>query len=181
MAHVADYKKQEVKELADLIKKYSVIGVVDITNLPAAQMQKIRKVIRGKADFIVSKKRLMKLAIEKAKETKAGVEQLEKFLGGMPAFIFSNEDTFKLARFLEKNKSNAPAKAGQKAPEDIIVNKGPTSFMPGPVIAELSALKIKAGVEGGKIVIKEDCKVAKKGDVIPVSYTHLTLPTILRV
>ena len=166
MAHVADSKKQEVKELAELIKKYSVVGIVDITNFPAAQMQSIRKIIRQRAEFIVSKKRLMKLAIEKAKETKAGVEQLEKFLSGMPAFIFSNEDIFKLAKFLEKNKSNAPAKAGQKAPEDITVNKGATSFMPGPIIAEMSALKIKAGVEGGKIAIKEDCKVAKKGDVI---------------
>lgn len=67
---------------------------------------------------------------------------------------------------MKKNKSNAPAKAGQEAPKDIIVKAGPTSFSPGPIIGQLGKYGIKSGVEGGKLAIKADAVVAKKGDII---------------
>ena len=47
-----------------------------------------------------------------------------------------------------------------------MIPAGPTPFAPGPIIGELGMLKIKAGIEAGKVVIKEDAHVAKKGDVI---------------
>jgi len=166
MAHVAEYKKQEVKKLSDLIRKYNVIGIVNIENMPASKLQVIRAMIRDKVVFIVSKKRLMKIALEQCEGDKKGIEKLKEFLIGMPAFMFTNEDPFKLSRILDKNKSSAPAKPGQIAPKDIVVNKGPTNFTPGPIIGELSSLGIKTGVENGKIVIKEDCVVCKKGDKI---------------
>ena len=65
-----------------------------------------------------------------------------------------------------RSKSSAPARAGQVAPKDIVVNTGPTSFVPGPIIGELGAAGLKTSVEGGKIVIKEDKIVANKGEVI---------------
>ena len=158
-AKVSEAKKKEVKRLSELIRRHSAIGIVDMENMPAKQLQNMRALIRDKVRLIVSKKRLMKIAIENCKEEKKGLEKLEEFLVGMPAFMFTNEDVFKLARLLNKNKSPAPAKAGQRAPKDIIVKAGPTSFSPGPIIGELGALGIKAGVESGKVVIKEDCVV----------------------
>jgi len=95
-----------------------------------------------------------------------GIEELEQHLKGMPALIFTKENPFSLFKTLKKSKSSAPAKAGQTAPSDIKVPKGPTSFAPGPVIGELGALRIKAGVEDGKVAIKEDAIVAKEGEVI---------------
>jgi large subunit ribosomal protein L10 len=47
-----------------------------------------------------------------------------------------------------------------------MIPAGPTPFAPGPIIGELGMLKIKAGIEAGKVVIKEDAHVAKKGDVV---------------
>ena len=35
MAHVAEWKKEEVNELKSLIDKYDVIGIVDLLNIPA--------------------------------------------------------------------------------------------------------------------------------------------------
>ncbi|MEK6900311.1 MAG: hypothetical protein AABX05_04260 [Nanoarchaeota archaeon] len=67
---------------------------------------------------------------------------------------------------MQKNKSEAPAKAGQIAPRDIIVKAGPTSFAPGPIISELAAVGIKTKVNAGKLEIIQDTKVAKEGDVI---------------
>jgi len=163
-AHVSEKKKEVVAEFAELIDKYPVIGVVNMANLPTKQLQNMRSTLRdGKTVLRMTKKRLMKIAFEKAKKD---VKGLTEYFEGMPALIFTEENPFKLYSTLQKSKSTAPAKAGQKAPRDIKVSAGPTSFAPGPIIGQLGKYKIKAGVEGGKIAIKEDAVVAKKGDVI---------------
>jgi len=68
----------------------------------------------------------------------------------MPALLFTKENPFKLYNKLQKSKSSAPAKAGQTAPSEIVVPKGPTPFAPGPIIGELGALGIKTAVENIK-------------------------------
>ena len=37
MAHVAEWKKDEVNELKDLIAKSEVVGIVNLLNIPARQ------------------------------------------------------------------------------------------------------------------------------------------------
>jgi large subunit ribosomal protein L10 len=108
----------------------------------------------------------MKIALEKIKNEKKHIEELEKYLGGMPALLFANESPFKLSRTLQKSKTSAPAKANQIAPNDITINKGPTPFAPGPIISELSSVGLKVGVEAGKVAVKEDSVVAKRGEKI---------------
>jgi large subunit ribosomal protein L10 len=165
-AHAAPYKKEIVKNLANLIKENPIIGVVNMENLPAPQLQQMRAQLRGSFHITMTKRRLMKLAIAEAKANKKNIEGIEAHLGGMPALIFTKENPFKLSRTLGKSKSPAPAKAGQTAPRDIIVSKGATSFAPGPIIGELAMAGIKSGVEGGKVAIKEDSVVVKAGEKI---------------
>jgi len=112
----------------------------------------------------MDKRRIIKLAIDNSK--KENIKELEKNLEGMPALIFTKENPFNIYKILQKSKSSAPAKPGQKAPKDIIVPAGPTSFAPGPIIGELGQAGIKAGIDGGKVAIKADSLVAKKGEPI---------------
>src|SRR3989338_8774278 len=165
-AHVAEYKKEIVGNLINLISEYPIIAVVNMENLPAPQLQTMRAQLRGKFVMTMTKRRLIKLAFEAAKAKKKGIETLEAHLGGMPALIFTKENPFKLSKTLQKSKSPAPAKAGQTAPRDIVVSKGATSFAPGPIIGELAMAGIKSGVEGGKVAIKEDVVVVKSGEKI---------------
>ena len=165
-AHVAEYKKDIVKKLVALIKEYPIIGVVNMENLPAPQLQTMRAQLRGNFFITMTKRNLIKLAFEQSKSEKKGVEKLENYLGGMPALIFTKENPFMLSKTLQRNKSPAPAKPGQTAPRDIMVNKGATSFAPGPIIGELALAGIKAGVEGGKVAIKEDTVVVNAGEKI---------------
>jgi len=165
-AHVADYKKEIVSNIISLIREYPIIGVVNMENLPAPQLQTMRAQLRGKFFITMTKRRLIKLAFENAKSSKKGIEKLEPHLGGEPALIFTKENPFRLSRTLQKSKSPAPAKANQTAPRDIIVNKGATSFAPGPIIGELAMAGIKSGVEGGKVAIKEDTVVVRAGEKI---------------
>jgi large subunit ribosomal protein L10 len=95
-----------------------------------------------------------------------GISKLADSFDGMPCLVLSKDTPFKLAKLLAQNKTSAPAKAGQKAPNDIYIRAGPTPFSPGPVIGELGALGIKSGVENGKIAIKVDKLLVKSGAVI---------------
>ena len=165
-AHVAKYKKDTAEKIVEFINSYPIIGAVNMENLPGQQLQTLRAKLRKDAVLLMTKRRIMKIAIEQAKSQKEGIEELEQHLSGMPALLFTKESPFKLSRMLQKNKSPAPAKAGQTAPRDITVNKGPTSFAPGPIIGELASVGIKSGVEGGKIAIKEDSIIVRKGDKI---------------
>ena len=173
MAHVADYKKQIVEKLVHQLLSSPIIGAVNMENLPAPPLQKMRAQLRGKVDFAMTKRRFMKIAIARAKEKRKGIEDLEKYLKGMPALIFTTENPFRLYRILDKNKSPAPAKAGQIAPRDIIVPAGPTPFAPGPIIGELGQIGIKTGVEGGKVSIKQDSIVAREGEKIKPKVAEL--------
>ena len=166
MAHVAESKKKVVKEFCDLINSYPVIGVVDMENLPTAQLQKMRGQLRGKVVIRMTKRRFMNIVLDKVKDNKKGIEEMKKYLTGMPALLFTKDDPFKLAKTLKRSMSTAPAKQGQIAPKDIIVSAGPTPFSPGPVISELASAGIKTGIENGKIVVKSDAVVVKKGDKV---------------
>jgi len=163
---IPEYKKNIVDEMSDLIRESSIIALVNMSDIPAPQLQAMRREMKGKISIYMTKKRLMKIALDKSKNEKKNVEALANYFEGMPAFIFSNENPFKLSRLLQKSRTKAPAKAGQIAPSDIVINKGPTPFAPGPIISELGSIGLKVGVEGGKIAVKADTVIAKKGEKI---------------
>ncbi|MFH1399197.1 MAG: 50S ribosomal protein L10 [Candidatus Woesearchaeota archaeon] len=163
---VSKYKENRANELVELLKKYPIIGILDMRDLPAKQLQLIRRALGSTCTMFMTKRRLMAVAIEKVKKEQPSIEKIVPFLGGMPALLFTNEDPFILAKTIKKNQSSAAIKAGQIAPEDLIAKAGPTSFAPGPVIGELGALGIKASIDAGKVKIVKDSVVAKKGDII---------------
>ena len=159
-------KEKTVQEFSTLLQEYPIVGVVNMNNLPTKQLQNMRSQLRKTVVLRMTKRRLLKKAIDAAKAKKPGIEKLIPYMEGMPAMLFTKDNPFALQKKLAKNKSKAPAKAGQIAPNDIEVKAGPTTFAPGPIIGELGAVGIKAGIEGGKVTIKADSVVAKKGDVI---------------
>ena len=165
-AHVAKWKKDKVEEIKKLINQYKIVAIADMTNMPSPQLQKMRSSLRGNMRIIMTKARLMKLAIRELKDTKKGIEQLEESLKGMPSLVLTQENPFRLSKLLSKSKTKAPAKPGQLAPNDIKISAGPTPFAPGPVMGELGQLGIKTTVQEGKIHIKDDVIIVKEGAVI---------------
>lgn len=164
--HISKKKERDVASLVTLIKQYPVIGILDMTNLPALQFQRIRSKLRDVIAFRMIKKRLIKIAFDNTKNDKKGIEKLKERLTGIPALIFTKEDPFKLAKILKQEISPAAAKPGQISPDDIAIPAGPTPFIPGPMIGELGVMGIKTMVQNGKIHIREDKIIVKKGEVI---------------
>lgn len=165
-AHVSPAKKKLVKEFKQLIVKYPIVAVVNMENLPAKQLQTMRTKLRGNVELRMAKRRLIRIALEGTEKEQPGISKLAEYMKGMPALLFTSENPFSLFKTLKKNKSTAPIKAGQIAPNDIVVPAGPTGFAPGPIIGELGGFGIKSGIDGGKVAIKEDSVVAKEGEEV---------------
>jgi large subunit ribosomal protein L10 len=164
MPHIAKWKKDEVKNLKNLIEKYPVVGMANLSDIPAPQLQKMRQSLRGNARVKMSRKTLMDLALNGSKKTK--VEILVEHMEGQPALIFTDMNPFKLYKILESSKTPAPARAGSIATSNIVVPKGETGFMPGPILGELQRIGIPAKIEKGKIVITEDKTIVAEGEEI---------------
>ena len=170
---VQQYKKDKVKELTKLMDSYSVVNLLELSKLPASQIHSIKKDIRDISKVSVAKKRIIKLALEKS--NKKGLVKLFDTPVDIPALIFSNENPFKLFGILKKNKAEAFAKVGDKAPRDIVIPAGDTNLAPGPMIGTLQKAKVAARIQGDKIVIAEDSQVASEGDVINADLSSILM------
>src|SRR3989338_3892715 len=134
-AHVSKEKKKIVQDLTNLIDSKNTIMLVSIKGLPAAQFQKIKKNLGNHAEVSVPKKRILKMAIDNSK--KQEVKKLDNYLKEDIALLISDDDAFKLAETLDKEKIPIKAKAGQTAPENIRIEAGPTDLPAGPAVSEL--------------------------------------------
>ncbi len=161
--HLPRWKKEEVEEIKRGIEGHTLVGVVDMYGIPASQIQQIRRNLCGTATVKMARNTLIEHALN---ELGGSVATLNDHAGGQSALIFTNENPFKLFKLLEKTKTKMAAKPGETAPEDIVVPKGPTTFKPGPIVGELQQVGIPAAIEGGKVKIRENKTVVKKGEVI---------------
>jgi large subunit ribosomal protein L10 len=154
-------KLNEVDSIAEELNRSGVIAVLSMYKLPAAALQKVKRDLDGKVNVRFAKKSALAFSLEKA-----GKKELEQYLGNHPALLLTDMNPFKLYKFLQTNKSTAPAKAGDIAPKDIEVKSGPTDLMPGPAITTLTKVGIPAKVEAGKIAVMKDKVVCKTGDKV---------------
>ena len=166
MAHVAEWKKEEVNELKGIIDSAEVVGIVNLLNIPARQLQEMRKTLAGKATIRLSKINLMKLALEDCVDEKAKITGISDYMEGQPALVCTDMNPFRLYKILEDSKTSAPAKAGSIASDDIVVPAGDTGFPPGPFLGDLQQIGVPAKIDKGKIVVQKDTTVVKAGEEV---------------
>ena len=157
-------KAAAVEKVSELAKKYPVLAVTGLSKVRASQLMAIRKALRGHAEVFVVKNTLAILGLQKAGIKNA--DQLLSHLTGQNALIFSTYDPFKLFLTLDKNKVYLPARAGDVAPDDIMVPAGNTSLPAGPVLSEFREAGIQTKIEGGSIWVNKDSVAVKKGVAI---------------
>ena len=157
------WKQEQVSSIKDSISASKTIGVAKIRGLGAKQLQRIRKEFRDtdKARLRVSKNSLISISMKES-----GMADLADFVDDQTALVFTDLDAFDLYKVMEDGKIPAPIKAGAVAPHDIVVEKGPTSLKPGPIVGELQNLGIPAGISGGKVEIKQRKVVVKEGEKV---------------
>jgi large subunit ribosomal protein L10 len=161
--HLPAWKRKQVEEIKADSSSHALVGLVDMYGIPAAQLQLIRRNLKGKAKIRMTRNTLIKQAFQ---ELGGDIGGLLGHISGHSALIFTDDNPFRLYKQLEKTKTKMAAKPGEKAPEDIVVEKGPTSFKPGPIVGELQQAGIPAAIEAGKVRIRETKTVARKGEAI---------------
>ncbi len=164
ISSVPEIKKESVKMLSEKMKNSKTVLLASIKGLPASQFQQIKAKLRGSAEIFVAKKTLVDRALKQTE--KGALLNLKDLIGADVAIIFSDVDAFELAATLIDKQSPAKAKVGDLAPEDIRIEEGLTSLIPGPAISELGAVGLKVAVEGGKLAIKNSAVICKKGEPI---------------
>ncbi len=167
MAHVAKWKYDEVKQITDVLTQKPVIGLVEISGIPARQLQQMRGNLHGKAIIRSSKNSLILRALDDASKKVKGIEQLKDNLNGQTAIIATDMNPFKLYGKIKSTRTMAPAKGGEIAEHDIEVKKGDTPFKPGPIVGDLQKAGIPAAIQQGKVVIKKDKVIVPSGETIP--------------
>lgn len=162
-AHLPKWKVEDVEELIGKIASSRVVGVVGLREIPASNLQQMRGDLRGKVEVKMVRNTIARRALEASAPE---IRPLAEFIEDQTALIFSDENPFKLYGLLEKGKRPMPIKAGARAPKDIVVEAGETSFSPGPMVGKLQAAGIPAAIKGGKVVINQKITLAKEGDVV---------------
>lgn len=161
---VKEEKRKKVEEIKELIEGFPVIGIVDVYKFPSKELQEMRKEVREKCLIKFVKKNILLFALENSE--KENIKELEKFVPNNPLVVFSKENAFKLYSSLSSLRFETFAREFDIAPNDIVVKAGKTNLMAGPVISELSKAGIPVGVEEGKVAIKKDVVLVKKGERI---------------
>jgi len=173
MAHVADWKYGEVKNLTDFLKSNKVVGIVGIGGIPAPQMQQMRGNLHGLASIRSAKNRLILKAIDEAEKNIKGISGLKELITGQTAIISTDMNPFKLFNQIKKTRTMAPAKGGETVQNDIEVKAGDTPFKPGPIVGELQKVGIPAAIQEGKVIIKSDKVVVTAGNKIPTDVAQM--------
>ncbi|MDP6324454.1 MAG: 50S ribosomal protein L10 [Candidatus Thalassarchaeaceae archaeon] len=166
MPKAASWKKDRVSDLTDLLKKDGVVGIIDVEGVPATAMLGMRKTLRQQMVLTMAKKTLVRRAWKKAGLSE---EELDTLFDGVTIpMLVQTEDlnAFQLFSELEKTRTGRAAKAGDIAPNDIIIEAGPTVFPPGPIVGEFNSVGIPAKIEKGKVAIQKTVTAVEKGEPI---------------
>jgi len=175
-------QKKEVytKNLVELLKQYNKILLVNIDNVGAYSIQKIRQKLRSKATLLFGKNTLIRKTIrdyvEKCEEAgnkdSARIEALLPFIKGNVGMVFTNDELNSIKEVVESFKQKAPAKVGQVAPEDVFVEPGPTGMEPTQT-SFLQALNIASKIVKGQVEISNRVHLVKQGDKVGPSEASL--------
>ena len=164
---VVSWKKDRVGELTEILQEDGVIGIVDTSGVPAIAMLGMRAELRTMMSLTMAKKTLFRLAWKNAGLEEQSLESMMENAAQPVLVHSSNLSPFQLFNELEKTRTGRSAKAGDIAPQDIVVEAGETDFAPGPIVGELSAVGIPAKIDKGKVLIQKTVTVVNQGELIP--------------
>jgi len=166
-------KAEYFNKLVHLLQDYRKILIVLCDNIGSAHMQRIRKSLRGKAILLMGKNTMMRKAIRLHLNENPDWEGILPYITGNIGLVFTNAGDLQSIRDIcLESKVPAAAKAGIKAPADVIVPKGVTTLEPTKT-SFLQALNIASKINKGTIEILQDVNLIKKGDKVGSSEATL--------
>ena len=161
---VKEEKLKQVESLKGELEKSPVVVFIDMHKMPSKQLQEIRKGLRGVAKIKMTKKSILKFALDGVKNE--DLKKIESHMPTQPAVAFTEMGAFKFYNMVDGLRFKTFAKEGDVATEDVWVSAGPTNLPAGPAISELQQAGVPASIESGMIKIRKDVCLVKKGEEI---------------
>jgi len=166
-------KSEYFEKLHRLLQDYNRILIVLCDNIGSAHMQRIRRELRGKAILLMGKNTMIRKVIRTHLDSNPHWESILPWITGNIGLVFTNDpDLKKIRDICLASKVPAAAKAGIKAPADVIIPKGVTTLEPTKT-SFLQALNIASKINKGTIEILQDVNLIRKGDKVGSSEATL--------
>jgi large subunit ribosomal protein L10 len=166
-SEVRPEKAARVERLKSSILEAPLTAVIGIRGVPAAAMQDMRRELRERGNpIVVAPNSALRHALEAAAKERPALRPLLDHVTDQTAIMVADLNPFALAQQLTRTRSPTPARGGEKAPNDILVPGGTTSFKPGPIVGELQHAGFPAAIEKGKVVLKKDVTIVRAGQTI---------------
>jgi len=166
-------KSEYFEKLHKLLQDYNRILIVLCDNIGSSHMQRIRRELRGKAVLLMGKNTMIRKVIRTHLETNPQWESILPWITGNIGMVFTNDpDLKKIRDICLASKVPAAAKAGIKAPADVVIPKGVTTLEPTKT-SFLQALNIASKINKGTIEILQDVNLIRKGDKVGSSEATL--------
>jgi len=166
-------KSEYFEKLHKLLQEYSRILIVLCDNIGSAHMQRIRRELRGQAVLLMGKNTMIRKVIRTHLDSNPQWESILPWITGNIGLVFTNDpDLKKIRDICLASKVPAAAKAGIKAPTDVIIPKGVTTLEPTKT-SFLQALNIASKINKGTIEILQDVHLIKKGEKVGSSESTL--------
>jgi len=166
-------KSEYFEKLHKLLQEYNRILIVLCDNIGSAHMQRIRRELRGQAALLMGKNTMIRKVIRTHLDSNPQWETILPWITGNIGLVFTNDpDLKKIRDICLATKVPAAAKAGIKAPADVIIPKGVTTLEPTKT-SFLQALNIASKINKGTIEILQDVHLVKKGDKVGSSEATL--------
>jgi len=119
-------KKKRVQEVTEKVKGKKTVALLNVRNLPDKILQKARKQLRGKTQFMMAKNTVLKRSLDTT-----DAKELTKMLDSPTVIVVSDDmSAYSIYKHFKNNKVDVAAKPGQVAEEDIVVPAGETDLPP---------------------------------------------------
>ncbi|CAH8625254.1 unnamed protein product [Schistosoma intercalatum] len=168
----SEWKAGYFRKLEKHLSEFDKCFIVNVDNVRSKQMQQIRMALRGSAELVLGKNTLMRKVIQKQMGQDTTLEKLLPHIRDNVGFVFTNGDLADVRDKIEKNRVEAPAKAGAIAPCDVIVSAQNTGLGPEKT-AFFQALSIPTKIARGAIEIISDVHLVRKDEKVGMSEATL--------
>jgi len=162
---VSARKKAYKARLIQYLDEYKSILVVTANFVGSYHLQKIRSELRGKAILLMGKNTLVRMVLREYAQTHPEINNFIPCIQGNCGLFFTNSDVKEIRDVIVANKVPAAAKPGVFAPNDVVVQPGPTGLDPGQT-SFFQALNIATKIFKGQIEITSKVYLVSKGQKV---------------
>jgi len=168
----AKRKEAFFAKVKELLAEYPKILIVLADNVGSTLLMRIRHALRGQAILQMGKNTMFRKVLRELQESSPQYVVLMPLLKNNVGLVFTKGDLSAIRSKLLEFRVGAPAKAGQIAPNDVVVPKGPTGMEPTQT-SFLQALNIASKINRGQVEIINDVNLVKKGEKVGTSEATL--------